>query len=352
MPRYEGIPARYRPIYEKLQKQKYHFVGRHTVVKKCYWNHAALTQGRFCYKCKFYGIESHRCIQMSPAALWCWNACLHCWRLRPSDTGYSWDEVRMPFSDEPKDIVDGIIEEYRRILSGYKGHPRVDMRLLREAWDPRHVAISLTGEPTLYSKLEDLIREVHRRGMTTFLVTRGVRPDVLGSLSEEPSQLYISLEGWDKKSYNIFTRPLVPRAWDLTLKSIEFMRSYSSPTVFRITLVKGFNDGIDAIKGFSRLIELGEPTYIEVKAYMHVGASRDRLSRENMPTHEEVREFAERLSQAVGYPIRSESKPSRVVLLTPLRKPIRHGSGCPEGWKAEDRGYLGEYEDKDPETKL
>ncbi len=349
--RLEGIPEKYRPIYERMLKQKYHFTGRHTVVKKCYWNHAALTQGRFCYKCKFYGIESHRCIQMSPTALWCWNACLHCWRLRPADVGYEWDETRMPFSDDPHDIVDGIIKEYRRIISGYKGHPKVDLKLLEEAYNPKHVAISLTGEPTLYDKLDDLIGEIHRRGMTTFLVTRGIRPDVLGRLSNEPTQLYVSLEGWDKKSYDYFTRPLVPRAWELTLETLELLKSFSSPTVYRITLVRGFNDHEEALRGFARLIEIGEPTYIEVKAYMHVGASRERLSRDNMPRHEDVVEFSKRLSELTGYPIRSESRPSRVVLLTPLKKPIRHGDGCPRGWDTPDSPAPGEYEDKSPETR-
>ncbi len=348
----KGVPERYKVLYERLIKQKYHFVGRHSVVKKCYWNHAALTQNRFCYKCKFYGIESHRCIQMSPTAFWCWNACLHCWRLRPTDVGLEWDETKMPFADEPEIIVDGMIKEYRRIMSGYKGHPKVNLKLLEEAMEPKHVAISLTGEPTLYPYLGDLIKEIHRRNMTTFLVTRGVRPDVLGSLDEEPSQLYISIEAWDKRSYNYFNRPLVPRAWELTLETLELLPSFSSPTVYRITIVKGFNDSNEALMGFAKLIKMGEPTYIEVKAYMYVGASRERLSRDNMPSHEEVKAFARKLSEITGYPIRSESRPSRIVLLSHLDRPIRHGKGCPKGWEMPDEKAPGEYENKNPETSL
>ena len=348
--RLEGVPEKYRPLYERMIKQKYHFVGRHTVVKKCYWNHAALTQQRFCYKCKFYGIESHRCIQMSPTAFWCWNACLHCWRIRPQDVGVEWDETKMPFADDPREIVDGIIEEYRRIISGYKGHPRVPKKLLEEAMEPKHVAISLTGEPTLYPYLGELIREIHRRGMTTFLVTRGVRPDVLANLEEEPSQLYISIEAWDKRSYNYFTRPLVPRAWELTLETLEMLPSFSSPTVLRITHVKGFNDSEEAVKGLAKLVRIAQPTYIEVKAYMYVGASRERLTRDNMPSHEEVVRLAHRISELTGYPIRSESRPSRIVLLSHLEKPIRHGKGCPWGWKGREEEAPGEYEDTSPDT--
>ncbi len=341
----EQIPEKFRPLAEIMIRQKYHFVGRHTVVKKCYWTHTAVTERRFCYKCKFYGIESHRDIQMSPVAFWCWNACLHCWRIRPQDLGIDVDETQMPFYDPPELILDGIIEAHRRIMSGYYGHPKADPKLVEEAMDPKHVTMSLTGEPTLYPLLGDLIELIHRRGMTTFLVTRGVRPDVLANLSEEPSQLYISLEAWDKKSYNYFNRPLVPRAWELTLETLGMLSSFSSPSVIRITLVKGFNDSHEALKNFAKLIEYSNPTYVEVKAYMWVGASRERLSRNNMPSHEDVRSFASRLSELTGYPVYGESVSSRVVLLSAIGKPIRVGKGCPG-----ERDYLppdagpGEYE--------
>ncbi len=339
----EQIPEKFRPLAEIMIRQKYHFVGRHTVVKKCYWTHTAIVEGRFCYKCKFYGIESHRDIQMSPVAFWCWNACLHCWRIRPQDIGIDVDETKMPFYDPPELIVDGIIEAHRRIMSGYYGHPKADPKMVEEAMNPAHVTMSLTGEPTLYPLLSDLIEEIHKRGMTTFIVTRGVRPDVLANLNEEPSQLYISLEAWDKKSYEYFNRPLVPRAWELTLETLEMLSSFSSPTVIRITLVKGWNDTPEAIKNFAKLIEIANPTYVEVKAYMWVGASRERLTRSNMPSHEEVKHVAQQLSELTGYPLYGESKSSRVVLLSAIPKPIRLGKGCPGEKDVLHRGP-GEYD--------
>lgn len=324
-------------LIEVMKKQGYHFVNEHTVLKTCSWTRNALTQSRFCYKCKFYGIESHRCIQMSPAAFWCWNACVHCWRLRPSDTGIEWNETKMPrFDYDVKEIVDKMIEEQRRMLSGYKVHEKVDKKMFEEAMNPKHVAISLTGEPTLYDKLEDLIKEIHRRGMTTFLVTRGIRPDVLLNLQEKPTQLYISMEAYTKEMYEWLNQPLVPNAWELTMKTLRGLPDYGRPTVLRITLMKGINMDDRAVEGFAKIVEIMQPTYIEPKAYMYVGASMMRLSRSNMPTHEEVREFAEKLSKATGYPIRSESRPSRIVLLSKLEKPIRFGKGCPNGWNSKD----------------
>ena len=335
----------YDVLNRRLVKQGYHIIGRHSSVKKCYWNHAAMVERRFCYKGKFYGIESHRCIQLSVTNHWCWNACLHCWRLRPQDVGLQWNETRMPFADDPAYIVEQAIREYRRIMSGYKGRAGVDLRMYNEAMNPKHVAISLTGEATLYPRLGELIREFHRRGITTFLVTRGVRPDVLANLEEEPTQIYVSLEAWDKESYTYFNRPLVPRAWELTLETLQMLPSFSSTTVYRITIVKGFNDHDSALRGFAELVRLGVPDYIEVKAYMYVGASRNRLRLENMPRHSEVREVAERLSRLTGYPVVSESVPSRVVLLSKLERPVRYGE-APVDWNSPDIPAPGEYEEE------
>ncbi len=342
----QSVTDVYTECMRKLKEQKYHLIGAHSAVKKCLWVHNALVHGKFCYKCKFYGIESHRCIQMSPSVLWCWNSCLHCWRMRPQDLGLSSEYLtKLPYVDDPEFIAESAILEHRRTVSGYRA--RASEKMFKEAMNPKHVAISLTGEPTLYPRLSELISEFHRRGLSTFLVTRGIRPDVLASLDEEPSQLYVSLEAYDEPTYTYFNRPLVPSAWELTLKTLEILPSFTSPTVIRITLVNGFNTGDAAIKNFKNLLDLSQPTYVEVKAYMHVGRSINRLGKDNMPTFKEVMEFARKLSEEIGYNIASYSIPSRVALLTKLEKPlIRFGDGCPKGWDEVeecDEG-LSEYE--------
>ena len=332
--RIDDFPEPYRTLYRILEKQGYKIIGRHSVYKKCHWTHAAIVEKRFCYKCKFYGIESHRDVQMSPAALWCWNACLHCWRLRPTDT-MNWDDTKLPWVDDPDLIVEGSIEAHRESVVGYLGHPRADKKMVEEAMNPVHVAISLTGEPTLYPRLGELIEEYHRRGLTTFLVTRGVRPDVLANLDEEPSQLYISIEAWDKKSYEYFNKPLAPRAWELTLETLEMLPSFSSPTVIRFTLVRSFNMHEQALKSWARMVETAQPTYIEFKSYMHVGAARQRLSRSDMLKHLEVLEFAKKFAELTGYELLSQQVESRVVLLSRIPQPIPIGKGCPGEWRRE-----------------
>ncbi|MCS7099231.1 MAG: 4-demethylwyosine synthase TYW1 [Sulfolobales archaeon] len=333
-------------MFTTLKKQGYHLIGSHAAVKKCLWVHNALAYGKFCYKCRFYGIESHRCIQFSPAVSWCWNFCLHCWRARPSDYGMEGQELlKLPYVEDPEVLADMAILEHRRTVSGYAR--RAPKEMYREALDPKHVAISLTGEATLYPRLGELIEVFHRRGLTTFLVTRGIRPDILANLEEEPTQLYVSIETWNEDMYREFNKPAGANLWKLTLKTLELLQSLRTRTVVRITLVKDFNMGSRDVSGFAKLIERSGPTFIETKAYMHVGASISRLTRSSMPTYEEVLEFAKKLADATGYRLVSSSKPSRVALLTKLEKPlVRYGKGCPKSWEEveiEGEKYVEEY---------
>ena len=88
-----------------------------------------------------------------------------------------------------------------------------------------------------------------------------------------------------------------------------------------MTLVKGHN--MRFVDGYAKLVKKANPTYIEAKAYMHVGFSSLRLDYERMPMHEEVYDFAMRLAERTGYAVIDESIESRVVLLSKREKPIR-----------------------------
>jgi tRNA wybutosine-synthesizing protein 1 len=79
------------------------------------------------------------------------------------------------------------------------------------------------------------------------------------------------------------------------------------------------------VKGYARLVEKAATTYVEPKAYMHVGFSRLRLNYESMPSHKEIQEFASELAQRTGYNVVDESKESRVVLLSSIMKPRNVG---------------------------
>lgn len=308
-------------LIEALKKQKYHLVGRHSAVKRCRWLYETLIYDRPCYKQKFYGIKTHQCIQMTPALFYCTQQCLFCWRAQSGDLGITWNEMKLPRWDTPEEIVEGSIKAQLEILSGYKGNKKTNKQKFKEALTPKHAAISLTGEPTLYKPLGELIQAFHKRGFTTFLVSNGTIPSTLTKLSEEPTQLYISVCASDKETYKQVCRPQISKAWKKLNETLTLLPSFRCPTVIRITSVRKLN--MKNIQAYAKLIKKANPTYVEPKAYMHVGFSRLRLSYEKMPSHNEIREFAEKLAKETSYKIIDESKESRVVLLSRLEKPIR-----------------------------
>ncbi len=285
---------------EVLEKQGYHFIGD-AAVKTCLWTKKSLRGEGECYKSKFYGISSHRCIQMTPSLL-CNQRCIFCWR--PFDSG----EVSF---DAPEEIVEGCIREHRRLISGYHGYERTPEERFKEALEPRHVAISLSGEPTLYPYLRELIELFHERGFTTFLVSNGTNPDVLRRV--RPTQLYISLDAPDEEIYEFVCQP-VGDTWKRIIESLKLLRTHPSRTVIRVTAVRDYN--MSEEEKYGELVKMASPDYVEVKAYMHLGFSRMRLRREAMPTHEEVRAFALKIAENCGYKIADESEISRVVLLS------------------------------------
>ena len=76
-------------------------------------------------------------------------------------------------------------------------------------------------------------------------------------------------------------------------------------------------------KLYAKMLQKANPTYIEPKAYMHVGFSRLRLGFENMPTYKVILLFANQLADETGFNILDESPESRVVLMSHLKKPIK-----------------------------
>jgi tRNA wybutosine-synthesizing protein 1 len=294
-------------------RQGYRIVGsyRHSAVKICEWTREALRSRRYCFKQKWYGIQSHRCLQCTTALYWCLNRCLYCWRSFKGMRVLPGDDVKW---DEPEILLDEMVEAQRSLLIGFKGNPRVDRSMLEEAFNPTNVAISLIGESLLYPYLSDFIELTKRRNMTSFLVTKGTVPEELQRLSSHPTNLYISLCSPDEDTFRRLETPLIPDGWSRVLRSLELFSTFvNSRRVIRITLVKGWN--MDNIDGYAKLIEKANPDFIEPKAYMWVGESTRRLTRDAMPTLDDVIGFADKLARAAGYRFIDIFKPSRVALL-------------------------------------
>ena len=311
----KGIPP---SLVQTLKKQKYHLIGNHSAVKRCKWVYESLVNDRVCYKQKFYGIKSHQCIQMTPSLFYCTQQCLFCWRAQSGDLQVTWDEMKLPSLNTPEEIVEGSIKAQEKILTGYKGNPKTNWRKYTEALTPKHVAISLTGEPTLYEPIGELIRTYHQRGFTTFLVSNGTLPARLSKLSQEPTQLYISVCAPNEQVYKRVCRPQMPNAWENLNETLGLLQSFKCPTVTRMSLVKGYN--MSLVDEYAKLVEKANPTYIEAKAYMHIGFSTLRLGFDNMPQHFEVKMFAEELAKKTGYLIIDDSPDSRVFLLSKTQK--------------------------------
>ncbi len=296
-----------------LKKQHYALFG-HSATKICRWTKKSLVDEDFCYKEKFYGIKSHLCCQMTPW-LSCQNECIHCWR--PIELNFK--KLKVIKIEDPKKIISSCIVSQKRLLTGFGGNSRINKKKFKEAQEPRHFAISLIGEPTLYPKLSELIKELRKQGKTSFLVTNGLLPEKLKELHEKnalPTQLYISLNYPNEKIFRKFTKNEGKDSWKKLNKSLSLLSQLPTRRVIRITLVKRLNAEDKMLKDYAKLIKKASPDFVEVKSYMAVGFSRKRLGYERMLSHEEVKEYAKKLLEVLDkYKFLDEKKESRVVLI-------------------------------------
>jgi tRNA wybutosine-synthesizing protein 1 len=218
--------------------------------------------------------------------------------------------------DQPDDIIENCIKGQWTLINGFGGNPKLNREKFEEAKNPNQFAISLTGEPTIYPKLNELIKKLHERDCTTFVVTNGMFPDKLKNI-EPPTQLYMSLDAPNKEIFSKVNKPTQNNSWEKLNQSLEILndlrQNKKTRTVLRITVVKGYND-INP-EQYAELIKKANPMFVEVKAYMFIGSSILRLKIENMPRHDEVREFSEQIASHLGWKIVDEAQESRVVLL-------------------------------------
>ena len=299
-----------RTQVEKLESSGYRFVGshNHAAAKICHWTKQSILDRGVCYKEKFYGIESHRCLQMAPAVPNCQQKCEFCWR----DLSYTQTQWNGEY-DDPKTIIDEAIEAQNNLLCGFFGNDKANKEKLEESKTPTNAAISLAGEPMLYPEIDELIAEFNRRNFTTFVVSNGQCVDKLKNLENEPYQLYLSLDAPTKKIYDEVCQPQISEGWDNLNQSLDTLASFNSRTCIRTTCVKGRNM-INPEK-YGELIKKSNPDFVEIKAYMCVGSSRYRLTPDNMPTFDEVKSFAQKIGENCGKKIVNEAEVSRVVLL-------------------------------------
>ena len=306
-------------LIQTLKKQHYGLVGKHSGVQICRWTKKSLLDEGSCYKQQFYGIQSHRCAQFAPTLGFCQNSCIHCWRAIELTVGYKMDPKKI---DSPKEIIKGVIKAQQKLLTGFKGNEKTNLEKFKEAQEPTQFAISLTGEPTLYPKIGELVYELRKQRKSTFIVTNGLQPKVLEKLNKEnnlPTQLYVSLNSPNKELFDKWHKSKIKDAWNIFNKTLELFPLLKTRKVIRMTLVKGPNNNMkkEMIKDYSNLIKKANPDFIEVKGFMSVGFARKRkdMGYDTMPTHQEIKEYAIEIAKAINYKVLDEHQHSRVVLL-------------------------------------
>lgn len=304
-------------VQSRLRKAKYG-VYNHSAVELCHWTKKSFANEGSCYKHKFYGISTHRCMEMTPTAMNCENRCIYCWR--PTEF---YDTLQMPeeLVDEPDVIVEQLMAERKKLINGFYGHAKNDKVKLDESLFPAHYAISLSGEPTMYPKLPQLIRYLRSLKATKsiFLVTNGQEPDMLRRLAAEdalPTQIYLSANASNRKMFYQINRPRHKDAWERWWDSLRFMATVDTRTVLRMTLIRGYNDSPGFVNEFAEMMQEGNPHFIELKSYMHIGMSTQRLEKDRMLEMDEVRGFAGSLCGMMpSFAIMDESEISRIVVL-------------------------------------
>ncbi|KAG6672362.1 hypothetical protein I3842_16G053600 [Carya illinoinensis] len=302
-------------IRASLEKQGYKIIGSHSGVKICRWTKSQLRGRGGCYKHSFYGIESHRCMEATPS-LACANKCVFCWRHHTNPVGKSW-QWKM---DDPLEIVNTAIDLHTNMIKQMKGVPGVKMERLMEGLAPRHCALSLVGEPIMYPEINTLVNELHRRRISTFLVTNAQFPEKIEAL-KPVTQLYVSVDAGTKESLKAIDRPLFGDFWERFIDSLKALKEKQQRTVYRLTLVKGWN--IEDIDAYSKLFSIGKPDFVEIKGVTYCGSSAtSKLTMENVPWHSDVKAFSEALAlRSQGeYEVACEHVHSCCVLLANTEK--------------------------------
>ncbi|MDC0208037.1 4-demethylwyosine synthase TYW1 [Nitrosopumilus sp.] len=304
-------------IAAQLKKAKYG-VADHSTVELCHWTKKSFKHEGSCYKHQFYGILTHRCMEFSPAGMYCENRCVYCWR--PMEF---YDAMKMEPEQvaEPEQILRKLMGERKKLIDGFYGDSRNDKQRLDESLLPTHYAISLSGEPTMYPKLPELIKYLKSLEATKsiFLVTNGQEPDMIQKLQDEdalPTQLYLSTNAADYESFIKINKPKYDDSWERWNRTLDMLKNLDTRTVLRITLIRNYNDQKEMIPAFADMFRKASPHFIEIKSYMHIGRSTNRLEHENMLEMSEVKKFSEEIAkQSEIFSIMDESLVSRISIL-------------------------------------
>mgnify|MGYP003508312209 FL=1 len=86
--------------------------------------------------------------------------------------------------------------------------------------------------------------------------------------------------------------------------------------VLRMTVIRNFNDSTNYVDEFADMMKIGNPDFIEIKSYMHIGMSTQRLENSDKLDMDEIRNYSHLLCKSLDrFSIMDESEISRIVVL-------------------------------------
>lgn len=305
------------PTYKNLTKQGYKIVGSHSGVKICRWTKNELRGRGSCYKKSLFNIASSRCMELTPS-LACSSKCVFCWRhgTNPVSKNWRWDV------DQPEYILENALQSHYSMIKQMRGVPGVIAERFALAFQVRHCALSLVGEPIMYPYINRFVELLHAKGITSFLVCNAQHPEALENLGKV-TQLYVSIDAPTQQDLKKVDRPLFKDYWQRMLQCLEILKTTQSHqrTVYRLTLVKSFN--MSDISSYADLVEKGLPSFIEVKGATFSGSSDGNgnpLTMQNIPYYEECVNFVRALcnelkSRGLPYEAAAEHAHSNCLLI-------------------------------------
>lgn len=202
-------------------------------------------------------------------------------------------------------------------------------QVFENAKQPKHAAISLAGEPTLYPRIGELVAEFRSRGFCTFIVTNGTQPKVIRNLWKNgnlPTQLYVTLPAPTKLDFIKICRPISKNTWEKLMETIEMIPKLPCRTVIRITAVKYLNIEEKMISDYLPILNKATPDFIDIKGFTveaHALELENRLGkfaeghslRDFAPSFNDLHKFAEKLCENNLFEIIKYHKASKDILI-------------------------------------
>ncbi|UCD00634.1 MAG: radical SAM protein [Promethearchaeota archaeon] len=200
--------------------------------------------------------------------------------------------------------------------------PNEIMQAHSEAMIPNHAAVSLDGEPLLYPKISEYVKEFRNRNMTTFIVTNGTLPENIEKLESLPSQLYITLPAPNEQIYKKICRPMIKNGWNKIMGSLDLVNSLYCRSVIRLTAIKDLNFNENLINDYIRIVERANPNFFEIKGFTLQAKAlliKDRLKSEKpvqdfFPEYNYLKNLALKFEKISGFPLIYKNKASRDFL--------------------------------------